>query len=312
MHQRMRDCLAQLPRLAPEVLTVGASGSSGRLEAGPRSDADLIVVLADGPPTRPRGETMQIVWRLLAPLGLPQPDPAGIFAGPATQEELCGLSSVGRVAEEPAVFGKRIQLLLDTQPVYGDEHYAALLAEVVARYATGFVARDARKGWTYLLNDLVRYFRSLCVLSQWDFSPAGGGWYWRSAKLRHSRVALYAGLLFLLGECSKERADKVGWLLPRLRLTPLERIASAYLANNDPHFARVARPYDRFLARMSDPDTAAALAAAAPRGPEELSAPPPAYAELHASSRELMGELVRFVLARRDDWGDEFFEHLLF
>jgi hypothetical protein len=314
LHAQMRDCLAALSRSAPEVLTIAVSGSLGRLEAGPHSDADPIVVLADDLPARAdRAAVMNEVWDLLEPLSLPRPDPAGIFAGPITRAALCDPSSVGRIVEDPGVFGKRIQLLLDTQPIYGSQRYAELVRSIVERYAIGFVARDAGKEWAYLLNDLIRYFRALCVQAQWDFAPAGGGWYWRSSKLRHSRVLLYAGLLFLLGESSKERQDKVGWLTARLRLTPLERIASVYLANDDPHFEPLAAAYDRFLARMSDPGTGVALTAAAPRRADDLAAPPPpAYAELHANSRVLMAELLRFVLGRRGGWGDAFFEYLLF
>jgi len=310
----MRESLAQLPLRAPGIVTVAVSGSLGRLEAGPHSDGDLIVVLADDvPPGDARASAMRIVWEALAPLRLPPPRPTGIFTTPTTRAELCDPSSLGRVADDVPTFGKRFQLLLDAHPIYAADNHAALVRALVERYATGFVARDPGKVWTYLLNDLVRYFRSLCLESQWDFSARGGGWYVRSLKLRHSRVAIYAGLLLLLGESGKEKRDKVGWLTARLSRTPLERIAEVYVANGDSHFLRVAEAYDRFLARMGDPAVRAELAAAAPPGPHAFPAPEPgAYAELHANSRALIGELVRFVLARRRDWGDRFFEYLLF
>jgi hypothetical protein len=311
---RARACLADLPRRAPEVVAVAASGSLGRMEAGPHSDGDLIVVVADDvPPGAARGAALAAVWDALAPVGLPPPKRTGIFATATTRAELCDPASIGRVADDVATFGKHFQLLLDTQPVHGAEAYTALVRNLIERYATGFVAPDPGKEWVYLLNDLVRYFRSLCLESQWDFAPRGGGWYVRSLKLRHSRVVIYAGLLFLLGECSKEKCDKVGWLAARLGRTPLERLAGVYAANGDAHFGRVATAYERYLARMADPVVRAELAAAAPAGWDALAGPqPPAYAELHANSRALIGELLRFLLARRDAWGERFFEYLLF
>jgi hypothetical protein len=311
---RMRACLADLPRRAPGVAVVAVSGSLGRLEAGPLSDGDLIVVLSDDVASElDRTAGVTAVWDALAPLNLPRPQATGIFATAVTRAELCDPTSRGRVVEDCALFGKRIQLLLDTQPVHGPDAYAGLVRAVIERYAAGFVAHDSTKEWIYLLNDLVRYFRSLCLEAQWNFSQQGGGWYIKSLKLRHSRVAMYAGLLFLLGECSREKNDKVGWLMARLHSTPLERIAFVYRARQDPFFKRVASAYNRFLAGMNDPATRTALGAAAPSGPEELSAEgSPAYAELHANSRTLLGELVRFVLARREDWSERFFEYLLF
>ena len=264
---RMRACLADLPRRAPEVAAVAVSGSLGRLEAGPYSDGDLIVVLSSEASSElDRTAGVTAVWDALAPLNLPRPQANGIFATAVTRAELCDPASRGRVVEDRALFGKRIQLLLDTQPVHGPDAYAGLVTAVIERYAAGFVAHDATKEWVYLLNDLVRYFRSLCLEAQWNFSPQGGGWYIKSLKLRHSRVAMYAGLLFLLGECSREKNDKVGWLTARVHRTPLERIAEVYRGRQDPHFNRVASAYDRFLAGMNDPSTRAALALPLHRG----------------------------------------------
>jgi hypothetical protein len=287
------------------------SGSLGRLEAGPTSDADVIVVLRDGAPAEARPRVMEAVWRALAPLGLPRPSPTGIFTVPVARDELLDAATVGRVVEAPAVFGKRIQLLLDARAVYGVEEHARLVRAVVERYAAGFVERAPGKEWAYLLNDLVRYFRSLCVECQWDFSPMNEGWYVRNAKLRHSRVVMYAGLLFLLGESSRAPAGKVEWLVPRLAQSPLERLASAYRAHGEPGFDVVAGAYDDFLSWASSPAGRAALASCVPASPAELAAPP-AYTRLHAGSRRLIGELVRFVLARRGSWSERFFEYLLF
>jgi len=305
----MEQRLAALP---VEVATVAVSGSLGRLEAGPHSDADLIVVLQDHQALTIGGRAaMAHIWKLLAPLHIPQPNPKGIFVTAACWPELCDRASVGRVVEDVALFGKRIQLLLDTRPVYCAEAYHRLVRAVVERYAAGFVAVNPEKEWVYLLNDLVRYFRSLCLECQWDFSTGNEGWYIRNAKLRHSRVVMYAGLLFLLGACSLERCDKVGWLLGHLDKTPLERLAWVYEHHGDAHFPIIAGAYDRFLACLEAPGYRAALMQAAPAA-APVGEMPALYTELHAGSRELMGELVRFVLARRGEWSERFFEYLLF
>jgi hypothetical protein len=310
---RLSDALAGLARDFPEVATVAASGSLGRREAGPHSDADLIVVLRDAVPDGRAAELMERLWDTLAAVGLQRPKPAGIYATPVTVADLGSTATLGQVAEDVPTFGKRMQLLLDARPVFDAEGSAAVQAAVLRRYAAGGVDRDPAAAWAYLLNDLVRYFRALRVRDQWHFSTGKGGWYLRSAKSEHSRVLMYAGFLLLLGEGSKGDADRVGALLRRLPLTPLERVAAVYADNGDPHFGRVAAAYDRFLALTADPEKRAEISAAAPASAADLRRPaPPVYEELMANASLLRRELVRFVLERRGDWGERFFEMLFF
>jgi hypothetical protein len=307
----LRHCLADLARTEPRVLAVAVSGSLGRLEALPHSDADLIVILADDVPPGPsRDEAMEAVWKALQPLGLPRPKTSGIFARPTTPSELTDPSTIGKVADDVAIFGKRMQMLLDVQPLYGQETYAILLDAVLRRSASG--SPDDAGDWRYLRNDLMRYYRSLCVQEQWTFGERGGGWFVRDVKTRHSRVLLYAGLLFLLGESGKETVDRVGWLSAHLRLTPLERIATVYAANNDPHFANVAAPYERFLTMMGNPNVRAALSLAPPTGSDDCRQVPQVYEDLRANAESLASELIRFMLARRDEWSEQFFRGLFF
>ena len=310
---RLRAALVDLGRHFAEVATVAVSGSLGRLEAGPHSDADLIVVLHTAMPAERCAALMHFLWDALARIGLPRPGPTGIYAMPATAADLCSTTTVGRIEEDLPTFGKRIQLLLDAQPVYGFGACTEIQTEIVRRYLTGLVQKDSPEALDYLLNDLQRYGRSLRIRNQWNFSTAKGGWYTRSLKQEHSRVVLYAGLLLLLGQCSKQPSDQEGWLLARLPLTPLERIAVAYVANGDPHFYRIAAAYDRFLAGLNDPEMRASLAIEPPTLPADLQRAAPAlYGELQANAHQLQRELVRFVLARQADWSETFFVRMLF
>ncbi len=307
----LRHCLADLARTEPRVLTVAVSGSLGRMEALPHSDADLIVILADDVPPGPeREQALAAVWTVLQPLGLPRPKTSGVFASPTTPGELTDPSTIGKVADDVAIFGKRMQMLLDVQPLCGQDVYANVLEAVLRRYSSA--SPDDASDWRYLRNDLMRYYRSLCVQEQWTFGERGGGWFVRDVKTLHSRVLLYAGLLFLLGESGKETRDPVGWLSAQLRLTPLERIAAVYAANDDPHFENVAAAYERFLTMMGNPDVRAVLSAAAPAGPDEFRQPPQVYEELRANAESLATDLVRFMLSRRTEWGEQFFHGLFF
>lgn len=120
---------------------------------------------------------------------------------------------------------------------------------------------------------------------------------------------MYTGLLVLLGEASKHSDEqKLEWVRGNLELTPLERIAKVYEANNDSGFYRVGGLYNTFLDRLSDKSLR-----------EELNEIEYGYryqnstfATLKANSDALQAELTRFVYARRGEWSERFFEYLIF
>lgn len=309
----IREALGK-EKLPAEVETVALVGSLGRMEASEVSDCDLIVILDDDAWRRTgiAEHAYAEVWRALEPLRLPAPRTDGIYARPSSRSRLLDPRSLGQVAEDVHSFGTRIQFLLEAQPVYRADAFERLTNDIVDRYALEFVSVDPRKEWTYLLNDLIRYFRSLCIAYQWESLDVHGMWRLRNLKARHSRLIMYAGLLLLLGECSRERQDKVAWLKRRLKLTPLERIAIAYAVHGDPDFPRVARCCETFLEAIGSPDFRSALAADDRPGSPLARESNPGYAELKRNGDALLAELLRFLLERRHDWSLRFFEYLIF
>lgn len=301
--------------LHPAVYAVGAAGSLGRMEVSDLSDADLIVVLSDDyTDEAEREEAYSSIWQALP--DVQRPKQSGVFGSPCSLRELCG-ELLGDSNESLGNLGKRMLLLLETQPVFGDENFRVVLDETLKKYANFYVREDATKEWTFLLNDLIRYFRYLCVNYQWDFEHDPWKWRLRNIKLRHSRLIMYAGLMFLLGEASKEREDKIEWMRPKLRLTPLERIAYCYQQNSDWSFKRIAGLYDVFLYRISERsdrnDLLSRDGEVRPNADSyEARYTEPVYAHLKANSDGLVAELLRFVFSRRGSWSERFFEYLIF
>jgi predicted nucleotidyltransferase len=295
------------------VRTLAVAGSLGRMEYAEESDCDLLVVLTeDVRQDRPAAEAAYAqVWEAIKPVAPIPPKPTGTFATPTSEEHLCDKRHVGAAGEDLRELAKRQLLLLETQPVYNDAEYEKLVTGVVGSYAEGYVDKKPAKEWVFLLNDLIRYFRSLCVNYQWDFRTEHVKWPLRNTKLRHSRLAMYSGLLLLLGQGSLEKADKVTWLRERLKMTPLERIAWTYQSNGDPKVADLLRLYDTFLAGISDPVVRAALNKADPDSYEKRYENEH-YKRLKDNSDGFVRELLRFTLGRRDVWTDRFFEYLVY
>ena len=305
----------------PSVACVVVSGSLGRMEEVAGSDCDLFVVVGSGDDEQRRRRAVESVWEALAELCLERPDPKGVFALAAGIAELCDKQHRGRVDESPATFGKRFQLLLDCQPVFGFAEYERLLAGVLERYIDPNVGAAA-PAWSHLLDDLLRYHRSLRVNYLWDFVEDGGKWRSQNLKGAFSRLVMFAALVTLLGEGTcQTNADDAGalaaWLSPRLRLTPLERLDLAYRAAEDGGFAIVAGEYEAFLASMQDSAFRRELAIddarghVSPPGSPARAAGHAAYQEMATRGERLRAELTRFIAARGRAWDGRFASRLM-
>jgi hypothetical protein len=291
-------------RFSENVLTVGLAGSFGRFEGSVESDADYIMIVNDPQHASVDSDRAELQAAIKS-FGISPPNKTGVFSQARSRDEL--LETIGREDEEFDQFGKRMLLLLESRPIYRAEVFADLTNAIFDKY-TEYVSLDGDKEFTFLANDLMRYFRYICVNYQANFWRQNERWALRNLKLRHSRIIMYAGLLFLLGEASKYTgAAKISAVRDRLDLTPLERLAWVYESNGDRSFYRVLGLYNVFVARAGDSEWRKKL-----QVDYENRYSVPQFAEMKSNSDALVAELVRFVFARRGQWSDRFFEYLFF
>lgn len=222
----MRRLLEASRVVVKPIRTISVAGSLGRMEQLPGSDIDLIVV------TEHNGdaEIVQRVWRALEPIPLKLPKPDGIYGRAITVEQLTSRESLGIVDEDKAVFGQRMQLLIEGRAIWNTPGCADLQRAILERFADSS-ANDPADYWRPLLDDLLRYHRSLCVHYQRLEREQIGNWRELDTKAGHSRLVGIAGLLFLLGE-STRADDALDFVSERLSLTPLQRIQSALDVRN--------------------------------------------------------------------------------
>jgi hypothetical protein len=107
------------------------------------------------------------------------------------------------------------------------------------------------------LNDLTRYWRTICVDFEGKHRDTQGNdpkWVSRNAKLRTSRKLLFAGGLIPIILCHlHERTAMRSFLERWLKAPPLDRLAAAFLwADAESEGARALRAYDRWLAIQLD------------------------------------------------------------
>ena len=130
-------------QLPPCVRSVVVSGSLGRMEYTCHSDVDLFIVVESTTDRATGSDARRAVWDALSPLDLKLPLADGIFSTPIDESLLTSGDALGEIDESKAVFGIRMQLLLDSQPVYGDQEYERLVEQILERYEPNHTV-DAR------------------------------------------------------------------------------------------------------------------------------------------------------------------------
>jgi hypothetical protein len=295
-------CIGQL---SDNVDTIAIAGSFGRLEGSQQSDADYIIVVKDSS-HQTVAQDIEVLQKAIKDYGVSPPNKSGVFCEPRTRSEL--IDPIGKPEEKVDELGKRMLLLLESRPIFNADSFDGLIQELFAKYSE-YVTGDPDKEFTFLLNDLIRYFRFICVNYQFNFWRQNEQWALRNLKLRHSRIVMYSGLLFLLGEASKHNgSNKVSTVTDHLSYTPMERLAWVYDQNHDRSFFRLLGLYNLFVSRLSDKKWRDDLRDVGYNDRYTT----PAFAEMKANSDAFIAEFTRFLFGRKDQWSDRFFEYLFF
>jgi hypothetical protein len=231
-------------------------GSWGRHEVTDGSDTDWSVLVDAAPRAGVRpgeGDLVGVLERRRAPAE------TGSFGGVAFVEPLS--EQVGLRADSWDNLTLRMLLLLESVAVAGEDVHARAHARVLSTYVREV---DPFRPPRFLLNDLIRYWRTIAV----DFegkarAEEGRKWGARLAKLRTSRKVLFAGGLLPVLMCHLHDAPEIpGFLTAQLAAPATDRLAFAFT-----HFdaqdagLRALGAYDRWLGLLGDPAARAELEA---------------------------------------------------
>ena len=238
--------------------------------------------------------------------GLRSPKADGIYFQPVDASALLDSASRGSLDETAAIFGTRMQILLDARPLYRTDEFISLRLRLLNWYGW---PKEHRGNWTHLLNDLSRYLHSYAVWQQFKFSRSNDdGWYLRQAKLRSTRIATIAGLLFLLGETTVYGAGQSILFPEKFNHTPLGRLQKVFDGYADANFAAIIEPYELLHQMLSDPLIRSELVRLSPARAGDLRPQHVgSYAQIYELSERLMNELTTFMLSRQRDWSPQIF-----
>ncbi len=255
---------AHVTGVSRPTLCVVAVGSLGRLEVTGASDFDSVFIVPEGLRISERRLHTQIesVFACAARAGLKLPKADGIYRLPVREAELLSSTAHGSLSESPAVFGKRIQMLLDARALTGRGYFRQLQRRILRWYQTPSVRAQRPNPWEFLQRDLIRYANSYTnwQLAKYDVSH-DDSWALRNAKLHTTRYLTWLGLWLLVLRAQREGKGAFDWVARALALTPLARVLGVIAEFDPAAAARLVQSYEIAFAVLSAPPTRARLTA---------------------------------------------------
>jgi hypothetical protein len=267
------DTRARLAHLlgaeTPSDTGVVVFGSLARGEYTKGSDLDW-TLLIDGQADTAHYGAVGAITRILKREGFHEPGPTGVFGNVAFSHPI--LHQIGGQEDTNKLTTQRILLLLESGAIGRDEAHERVLKLVLRRYVEDdrglLYGSKQRVVPRFLLNDIVRYWRTVTVDFVYKQRDRTDGWALRNVKLRMSRKLIFvSGLCTCFsielegkGSAVRDEGGKlsiprlVAFLRERLLVTPLEHLALVALRPAvRPDTAReLFEAYDAFLAVLAD------------------------------------------------------------
>lgn len=277
--EELAGLAALLDEEAPADTSIIVFGSVARGELTAGSDLDW-TLLVDGQADHQHAEIIARIRKKLETREYKGPGATALFGGLAFSHEL--VHRIGGETDTNRNITQRILLLIESRSLgVGEAVRERVLRAILERYLADDIRyHEGRKVRVprFLLNDVVRYWRTLAV----DYATkrrdrAGAGWALRNVKLRLSRKLIFAAALYTCLSCelaptegikssvTHESAEDlcdamVEHLIEFTGRSPLETLAQALTEFATPTLAKnILDNYDAFLGILNDTETRLAL-----------------------------------------------------
>lgn len=232
----------------PDVC-VFAAGSLGRFETGQISDLDLFILSREKISRLDEYKLFSDLIRLNQDLSLPEFSSDGRFLKVHHLEDLIG--NTGDATDDiENQFTTRLLLLLESKPISNDVLYQESLRKVLSNY---FRDSDGRKDFQplFLMNDILRYWRTLCLNYERDRGNAKP-WWKKNLNLKFSRkLTVFSTVLAIVSRTVSKSEELVQFT----ENVPWQRLALVLDNINDDTliepFKKALDDYESFLAAKS-------------------------------------------------------------
>lgn len=255
---KVRRQIAKRPACNRPDFCIYAAGSLARHETGRVSDLDLFFI-GHRPRRQPgqrsisRLQELQAFAELIRLNDELQLQPISGDGQYLKIHELIDIIDGTGSSEDDSenLFTTRLLLLLESKPVAGNRVYSLAVRKVLEMYfRDGRGRKDFRP--LFLLNDILRYWRTLCLNYERSRAAPGKPWWKRNLNLKFPRkLTVFSTVLCIIATRMATAED----FKAIAKLTPMERIAFALDQMNDTSllapFRSVLDDYEDFLAAKS-------------------------------------------------------------
>ena len=245
----IRTQLEQVLKDAPgaDRLALIATGSYGRGEACSESDMDLFNIYDDSVTE----EQKALHEGLIAPIiekEIPKPAGSTETFGTTVFESIESLTqNIGGQNDSNKKLTHRMLFLLEGACLFNQNNFDKYRQKLLKTY----IKEDTKEAKLnkFLLNDIIRYYRTITTDFEYKVTEDGKSWGLRNIKLRFSRKLLYfSGVIVVAQTSDLLREAQIEKTLELLTLKPLERLCSISKQGVD----AVIAPYEFFLGQISN------------------------------------------------------------
>jgi predicted nucleotidyltransferase len=255
--QAMRKTAAEIIGNDDRII-VGVNGSYARREVTTGSDVDLFVLFRKDA----LGEASQFQSRLrdaLSEQGFKMPASDGVFERPLA---ISGLTqTIGGMDDSNDTITRRMLLLLEGEWVYGEAGFEGARTRLLNQYLAEAIRPDQIS--MFLLNDIIRYWRTICVDLEHKVQVGGKPRAIRLIKLRFSRMLLFVAGVLAVGQTYDVARDEKLLRLNRLLSLPVCERVKVITGDNADALLDI---YAEFLAALDDDQIREKLSQQSPDG----------------------------------------------
>lgn len=303
-------------RVLSDGCSVVVFGSVARGEKTSGSDIDWSLLI-DGPVDPEHRSVLHLIENGIQDT-FKSPDPAGSFGEMVFSHDI--IHQIGGQKDTNSNITRRILLLSESCAIGSSEAYDRVLRSVLKRYLEDDVSRtkgSSKRQYNiprFLLNDVVRYWRTMAVdYAHKRRARAGLGWATRNVKLRFSRKLIFVSGMLTCFSChldpmkedgrnlcgqSEIQLSTVNHLMEYTQMSPLEVLAEALLKYASDETARDAMgAYDEFLGCIDDGGKRKHLDSLDP----ELSDADPLFQEMRKQSHGFQESLTKLFFDEYDE-----------
>jgi predicted CopG family antitoxin len=235
-------------------ICVVTTGSYARGEASDESDMDYFVIVKNGIHDLSYDEKEIIINTINKYVSKDSGD-SGTFGDNAIELLENMLKNIGGSSDTNIKITRRMLFLLESMPLYNGTIYDDVMDRLLNIYVKNIKKEQIAR---FLLNDIIRYYRTITVDFEFKTSEVGKSWGLRNIKLTYSRKLIYfSGILCVAKTMDLEKDEKIDLLKEMFNVTPLDRVEK--IVNNSKDKEGFFKSYNNFLKEISSADTRKSL-----------------------------------------------------